>query len=224
MAKPSFDALLKAVVAAYQNADRSASVSAIATGRAAHRAIRHRVLAVDAKSRRDSRAETIGTICSELLRGGLKVTSSNINRSVRVHAVAMSYGQAEAKQLPLQTLIAFAGTVKRDSSKEQWNIRPKVAEQARQLWQQVVAGEVQPSQVRVAVDALLGIERKPRTPKPVPTPAAKFAAIVKSTDNLVGLLQEMRTADVEAFQVLLTSLKELSAATRSGGMFRRDAA
>lgn len=187
MAKKTYEELVGAVVAAWSNGEKSAAAASIAVGLAAHRAIRFRLHSLtDRKSRRDSRAEVLATIAGRLQAAGHRTTPNHVGRYVQVAMVSLCYGAADARKQPVSLLRLFAGTLRRDTSTEEWSIRPKISEAARALWEKILDGQVKPGQVAAAVDQLLG--RKPRKAPP------KTSATQRVLQGLARLPEDQQRA------------------------------
>ena len=171
----SFDTLVKAVVTAACKGEKSATGAAISVGRACHRAILSHLESVrDPATRRVRRAEALRIIREQLAAAGYPTGS--LTRSIQVCHVADTYGLPEARGLPLRVVAAFGCTLQRIAKEEEWKLRPKTADACRELWGQVVAGEVEPQDLAAAVRVAL--DKNSPAARDKPTPLAKVQKLL----------------------------------------------
>ena len=202
-----FEGHVAAVLAAAAKGEVSATSTSIATGRACHRAIRHRLRGVaPGADRRAIRAEVIERLRTELRSAGCR--GANVGRLVQVAAVAQCYGKAAAT-LPLTAAVAFARTLRRDPRCEEWSIRTKHTTAAQGLWKRVVDGEVLAVEVAAAVGELLG--DKPRTTRAPKSRADRVAATLRTADVdvLRGALELLRE-DPDAWRAFIATIKTMA--------------
>ena len=196
-----FDKLVLRIIEASRKAERSNTVTECEIGKATHRAILARIGRTDErKKRRNLRAEALILISERLKAEGCP--RCNLNRAVQVYAVGQCFGESDAKSLPVSSVREFSRLIRRDTLTEKWSTKAKTEESAKALFVQVVAGDVQPSAVRAAVDSILGTKPKaPRAPKPKPNPAVEWArfAIGAEADVLGAALAAMANTDRPAF-------------------------
>ena len=165
--KPDVDRMYDAVIQAWSRGELASTASALTVGEKSHRIIRFRLQGIlGAGDRRRIRADTVHTIAQKVTAAGFKASPALINRAIGVFQVGMLYGSKEARSLPVGTVRAFIGTLRRDAKAEEWKFKRTTEQPARALWASVVSGEVDTGEVELRVSDLLG--RKPRAPrKPV---------------------------------------------------------
>lgn len=205
---------LECVVTAWRKRQIGQGASSFDVGRHAHAVIRDRLRKVyDPGSRRTLRSEALDSMVDAIARVGFKATRGELGRCIQLHHVALLFDPKAAKQLSLVALRPFCSAIKRNPAKEQWSIRPKTEEVYRSVWARVVSGSIKPVDVAAAVGRALG--RKPKQPRPKPTPIKKAATTIArlSSDELTATLEYLKTTNPDGWKALLLGVKKLAVGT-----------
>ena len=105
----------------------------------------------------------------------------NLNGMVAVSHVAGIFGANEAGMMSVRMLRLFASTLHRNAKNETWAVKAKIQDQAHTLFAKVAGGELNHGQVKAELDILL--DRKPRAPKPKPSPARRVMTALGKLSN-----------------------------------------
>lgn len=205
----NFDRLVQRVVDVSRKAARAGTIAEVTIGEATHRAILARVKpGADAKARRSLRADALVVISKRLEEEGCPRV--NLNRAVQVCHVDRLFGDS-ARTLPVNTVECFCRLIKRNTTTEEWSIRPKHLEAATALWAKVVAGGGAAVAVRSEVDAILGKAPRPPRAKTPPKPTSLVEVLAAaSEDELAAAFLTLRDDNQDAFRRIFSAAKSLA--------------
>lgn len=173
-----YPAAVDRLISTWQKAGARATVDVLALGAAGHALLRVKLRGiVDRGARQVARSEALRDAGAKLREAGCE-RWRELSRWVAVHAVAVVFGEDEARKLPLATLRAFVPLVRRDSLRETWAVRRKLREAATALWARAVAGE-KSAAISAEIRTLLG--RKPRPPRKKTVPGALISTPTPET-------------------------------------------